>query len=110
MRISALNGAIGVIDYHEDTDAAARDLELQIEDGVLAAQSCLREGYVDGGRLVWGNLGSEFSEYSLVFESIANLLPEQGKSWDSVAVIVQAIRSAASLAGQLKDAEYAITV
>ena len=106
-RISRLSGAIGIIEFDAETDAEAKNLELRLEDGVLAGQSALRAGFVQGGRFLWESLAAAFPIYDPIFKNLYSRLPES-KSYDSTEVIVQALRSAHSLASQVKNAVHVI--
>lgn len=106
-RIGKLSGAVGVIEFSAETEAEARNIELAIEDAVLAAQGALREGYVMGGAAFWQGLAEAFPEYSKAFVELSGRLP-LGEVKDSAEVARQCLLSAASLAGQLIDTEVII--
>lgn len=103
-RIGKLSGAIGVIEFSAETKAETKNVELAIEDSVLAAQGALREGYVYGGAGFWRQLGEKFPTYGPAFEELYRRLPE-GEVKDSAEVARQCLLSAASLVGQLLDTQ-----
>ena len=103
-RIGKLSGAIGVIEFSAETKAEARNIELAIEDAVLAAQGALREGYVEGGATFWKELSEAFPAYAGAFGELSGRLPV-GEVKDSAEVARQCLLSASSLVGQLLDTE-----
>lgn len=103
-RIAKLSGAIGVVEFSAETRAETKNVELAIEDAVLAAQGALREGYVYGGASFWKQLAEKFPTYAPAFQELSGRLPE-GEVKDSAEVARQCFLSATSLVGQLLDTQ-----
>lgn len=106
-RISRLSGAVGVIEFARDIYSAHRNLELQVEDTVMACQKALQEGCIPGGQHIWKKLAETFPDLREEFETIKKRLPSTS-TLDSVVTVKSAIESAFSLAAQLANCDFII--
>jgi chaperonin GroEL (HSP60 family) len=99
-RISKLQGAVGVVTFGPGLYSHLRNIELQVEDVVLACQKALQTGYIQGGKKVWLALAEAVPELKDVFTPLADRLPS-GDAYDSVTTVKAAVRYAFTLVDQI---------
>lgn len=107
-RIGQLNQGVGVIYIGGQTEAEHGYLNDAIEDGVMAAQSCLRYGILPGAGSALFQAASHISgPLSKALMAPAQKLPP-GEVFDPAEGLIKAIEHAVSLVSEIVNTEYVI--